>query len=132
MTQVDKITNAYFEGRLEDSKLCQYGQFKEKRNDCKIVVLIAVVNTRDSPVRTTIIFKWLTDNGFYYITVLSAGDRKLEVTSQNIEENTDNKGHQEQERSLNPSLMAHNFFSAFLGALKPVNLLCFKQSVPVE
>ena len=48
------ITNSYFEGKMEDSELCQYGRSKEKRDDCKIVVLAAVVNTEGLLVRTMI------------------------------------------------------------------------------
>ena len=48
------ITNTYFEGRMEDSKLCFHGRSKEKRYDCKIVVLAAVVNTDGLLVRTMI------------------------------------------------------------------------------
>ncbi len=48
------ISNTYFEGRMEDSKLCFHGRSKEKRNDCKIVVLAAVVNTDGLLVRTMI------------------------------------------------------------------------------
>ena len=48
------ICNTYFEGRMEDSKLCFHGRSKEKRNDCKIVVLAAVVNTEGLLVRTMI------------------------------------------------------------------------------
>ena len=48
------ITNTYFEGRMEDSKLCFHGRSKEKRSDCKIVVLAAVVNTDGLLVRTMI------------------------------------------------------------------------------
>ena len=48
------ITNTYFEGRYDRSKICQYGRSKEKRNDCKIVVLAAVVNTEGLLVRTSI------------------------------------------------------------------------------
>ena len=48
------ITNAYFEGRMEKSDLCRFGRSKEKRNDCKIVVLAAVVNTEGLLVRTAI------------------------------------------------------------------------------
>lgn len=128
------ITNAYFEGKMENSELCQYGRSKEKRDDCKIVVLAAVVNTEGLLVRTMIYegnrsdsttvkevvgslakttpgearrivvmdagfyskenVKWLTGNGFDYITVLPAGDRKFEATSQNVVEHTDNKGQQ--------------------------------------
>ena len=126
------ITNAYFEGRMEDSGLCQYGRSKEKRDDCKIVVLAAVVNTEGLLVRTMIYegnrsdsttleevvgslagttsvearrivvmdagfysrgnVRWLTDNGFDYITVLPAGDRRFEAAGQDIVEHTDNKG----------------------------------------
>ncbi len=48
------ITNAYFEGRMENSRICQFGRSKEKRYDGKIVVLAAVVNTDGLLVRTMI------------------------------------------------------------------------------
>lgn len=48
------LTNTYFEGRMEDSKLCRRGRSKEKRDDCKIVVLAAVVNKEGLLVRTEI------------------------------------------------------------------------------
>lgn len=48
------ITNTYFEGRMDKSEICQYGRSKEKRTDCKIVVLAAVVNTEGLIVRTMI------------------------------------------------------------------------------
>ena len=48
------ITNSYMEGRMEHSKLCARGRSKEKRDDCKIVVLAAVVNTDGLLVRTMI------------------------------------------------------------------------------
>ena len=48
------ITNSYMEGRMENSKLCFRGRSKEKRDDCKIVVLAAVVNTCGLLVRTMI------------------------------------------------------------------------------
>jgi hypothetical protein len=38
------LTNTYFEGRKRGSQLAQYGRSKEKRGDCKIVVLALVVN----------------------------------------------------------------------------------------
>lgn len=38
------LTNTYFEGRKEGSKLAKYGRSKEKRNDAKLVVLGMVVN----------------------------------------------------------------------------------------
>ena len=48
------ITNTYFEGRYDESEICRYGMSKEKRSDCKIVVLAAVVNTEGLIVRTMI------------------------------------------------------------------------------
>ena len=48
------ITNTYFEGRMDGSMLCFRGRSKEKRDDCKIVVLAAVVNTDGLLVRTMI------------------------------------------------------------------------------
>ena len=38
------LTNTYFEGRTSDSEICCYGRSKEKRDDCKIVALGAVVD----------------------------------------------------------------------------------------
>ena len=38
------LTNTYFEGRKADSKIAKYGRSKEKRYDCKQVVLAAVIN----------------------------------------------------------------------------------------
>jgi hypothetical protein len=38
------LTNTYFEGEKRNSKLSQYGRSKEKRKDCKLVVLALVVN----------------------------------------------------------------------------------------
>jgi len=38
------LTNTYFEGRKEGSKLARYGRSKEKRSDAKLVVLALVVN----------------------------------------------------------------------------------------
>jgi len=48
------ISNAYMEGRMEGSGLCFHGHSKEKRDDCKIVVLAGVVNTDGLLVRTMI------------------------------------------------------------------------------
>ena len=48
------LTNTYFEGRMEGSHITKYGRSKEKRSDCKIVVLAAVVNTEGLLVRTRI------------------------------------------------------------------------------
>lgn len=48
------LTNTYFEGRMENSEIAKYGRSKEKRSDCKIVVLAAVVNTEGMLVRTRI------------------------------------------------------------------------------
>lgn len=38
------LTNTYFEGRKVRSKLANFGRSKEKRSDCKLVVLALVVN----------------------------------------------------------------------------------------
>ena len=48
------ITNSYMEGRMDGSMLCFRGRSKEHRDDCKIVVLAAVVNTDGLLVRTMI------------------------------------------------------------------------------
>lgn len=38
------LTNAYFEGRKQSSRIAKFGKSKEKRNDCKQVVLAGVIN----------------------------------------------------------------------------------------
>lgn len=38
------LTNFFFEGRKNSSSLARFGRSKEKRNDCKLVVLALVVN----------------------------------------------------------------------------------------
>ena len=38
------LTNTYFEGEKRNSKLAKYGRSKEKRSDCKLIVLALVVN----------------------------------------------------------------------------------------
>ncbi len=39
------LTNTYFEGRKVNSKIAQFGRSKEKRSDCKLVVLALVTNS---------------------------------------------------------------------------------------
>ncbi len=48
------LTNTYFEGRMEGSELAEFGRSKERRTDCRIVVLAAVVNTDGLLVRSAI------------------------------------------------------------------------------
>jgi hypothetical protein len=38
------LTNTYFEGRKKNSQIARFGRSKEKRSDCKIVVLALVIN----------------------------------------------------------------------------------------
>jgi hypothetical protein len=38
------LTNTYFEGRMQGSKIAKFGRSKEKRSDARIVVLAVVVN----------------------------------------------------------------------------------------
>jgi hypothetical protein len=38
------LTNTYFEGKMKHSRLAKFGRSKEKRSDCKIVVLAIVMN----------------------------------------------------------------------------------------
>lgn len=39
------LTNTYFEGQKRNSKLAKFGRSKEKRSDCKVIVLALVVNS---------------------------------------------------------------------------------------
>ena len=128
------ITNTYFEGRMEKSQICRFGRSKEKRSDCKIVVLAAVVNTEGLLVRTMIYegnrhdsttveevvgslskdvdtkarrivvmdagfyskenVRWLTSNGYDYITVLPSAEGRFVPTSDRIVEHEDCKHQQ--------------------------------------
>ena len=128
------ITNTYMEGRMEGSKLCRFGRSKEKRSNCRLVVLAAVVNTEGLIVRTMIYegnrqdvttlqevvgtlsattsqearkivvmdagfysadnVKWLTDNGFDYITVLPSGSARFTADSDRVVRHEDSR-HQE-------------------------------------
>lgn len=38
------LTNTYFEGRMQNSKLAKFGRSKEKRKDARLIVLAVVVN----------------------------------------------------------------------------------------
>ena len=38
------LTNTYFEGKMKNSAFAKFGRSKEKRSDCKIIVLALVVN----------------------------------------------------------------------------------------
>lgn len=38
------LTNTYFEGKVESSRIAKYGRSKEKRSDAKLIVLALVVN----------------------------------------------------------------------------------------
>jgi len=39
------LTNSYFEGRKQNSKMARFGRGKEKRNDCKLITLALVINS---------------------------------------------------------------------------------------
>lgn len=39
------LTNTYFEGRMNNSKIAKFGRSKEKRKDAKLIVLAVVINT---------------------------------------------------------------------------------------
>jgi len=39
------LTNTYFEGRMQNSRIAKFGRSKEKRSDAKLIVLAVIVNT---------------------------------------------------------------------------------------
>jgi len=39
------LTNTYFEGRMKNSQIAKRGRSKEKRSDCKLIVLAVIINT---------------------------------------------------------------------------------------
>ena len=104
---------------MDGSNLCFHGHSKEKRNDCKVVVLAAVVNTDGLLVREvvgTLVSEtsanarkivvmdagfysaanvgWLTENHFDYITVLPSGYTKFTADSGKVVRHEDCR-HQE-------------------------------------
>ena len=81
------ITNTYFEGRMEDSKICFHGRSKEKRDDCKIMVM-------DAGFYSDANAKWLVENHFDYITVLPSGYAKFTADSDRVVRHEDCR-HQE-------------------------------------
>ncbi|GHV62627.1 hypothetical protein FACS1894195_4710 [Bacteroidia bacterium] len=51
------LTNTYFEGRMGKSKIAKFGRSKEKRSDCKLLVLALVVNV-EGFIKYSTIFEW--------------------------------------------------------------------------
>ena len=49
------LTNFYFEGRKDGSRKAKYGRSKEKRGDCKLLVLALCINTQGFPRYSTIL-----------------------------------------------------------------------------
>ena len=43
------LTNTYFEGAMRGSRIARFGRSKEKRNDCKLLVLALVINAEGFP-----------------------------------------------------------------------------------
>lgn len=56
------LTNTYFEGRKEHSRLAKFGRSKEKRNDAKLVVLALVINVEGFIKYSSILQGNLADN----------------------------------------------------------------------
>ncbi|MDR2972018.1 MAG: IS1634 family transposase [Bacteroidales bacterium] len=69
------LTNTYFEGKIKHSKLAKYGRSKEKRSDCKIVVLAMVINVE----------------GFIKYSCIFSGNMQDPQTLENIVKNLRNK-----------------------------------------
>ena len=49
------LTNFYFEGRKDGSRKAKFGRSKEKRGDCKLLVLALCINTQGFPRYSTIL-----------------------------------------------------------------------------
>ena len=78
------LSNTYFEGRMKNSSLAKYGRSKEKRTDCKQVVLAAVVNT----------------NGLLVRTQIYEGNRADCTTMQEVLKSIEHKGLPESEKKI--------------------------------
>ncbi|MGM9869073.1 MAG: hypothetical protein ACI30R_05555 [Sodaliphilus sp.] len=45
------LTNLYFEGAKRNSRKAKFGRSKERRNDCKLLVLALSINTKFATAR---------------------------------------------------------------------------------
>ena len=75
------LTNTYFEGRMKDSKLAQFGRSKEKRSDAKLIVLAVIVNI-EGFLKYSDIFEGNTTDSATLKTVIEKLNEKAGYTSQ--------------------------------------------------
>lgn len=69
------LTNTYFEGRMNGSKIARFGRSKEKRNDAKLIVLAVVVNT-EGFLKYSDIFEGNTSDSSTLKTIIKKLDQK--------------------------------------------------------
>jgi transposase len=56
------LTNTYFEGAMRSSQLAQLGRSKEKRSDCKLLVLAMVINREGFPKHYSLVEENMSDS----------------------------------------------------------------------
>ena len=76
------LTNTYFEGRMSNSILAQYGRSKEKRNDAKLIVLALIVNQYG-------FLKYSADTTKSPVQIKDKSDQVIELQQIRVEDDTD-------------------------------------------
>ena len=74
------LTNTYFEGRMQQSKIAKNGRSKEKRGDAKLIVLAAVIN-REGFLKYSNLFQGNTTDSKTLETIVNAISRKTSFTN---------------------------------------------------
>jgi len=74
------LTNTYFEGRMQQSKIAKYGRSKEKRGDAKLIVLAAVIN-REGFLKYSNLFQGNMTDSKTLETIVNAISRKTSFTN---------------------------------------------------
>lgn len=74
------LTNTYFEGRMQNSRIAKFGRSKEKRTDARLIVLAVVVNT-EGFLKYSDIFEGNTSDCSTLQSVVGKLDQKMGYTT---------------------------------------------------
>jgi transposase len=70
------LTNTYFEGRMQNSRIAKFGRSKEKRSDAKLIVLAVIINT-EGFLKYSDIFEGNTSDCSTLKTVITSLDQRI-------------------------------------------------------
>jgi hypothetical protein len=74
------LTNTYFEGRMNSSRMAKFGRSKEKRSDAKLIVLAVIINS-EGFLKYSDIFEGNTSDCSTLKTVITALNQRAGYTS---------------------------------------------------